>query len=72
MNSSGLSEGVMIHKFIKSTMLTQFPVASFTEEVNPRLAKRTLVFNGRFANSRLNSLVKEAIGVYMWHKAYIN
>ena len=26
------------------------PVASFTKEVNPRLAKRPLVFNGRLAN----------------------
>ena len=36
------------------------PVASFTKEVNPRLAKRPLVFNGRLANRRLTSLVKEA------------
>ena len=31
------------------------PVASFTEEVNLRLAKRLLVFNGRLANRRLTS-----------------
>ena len=35
-------------------------VASFTQEVNPRLAKRPLVFNGRLANRGLTSLVKEA------------
>ena len=38
------------------------PVASFTEEVNPRLAKSPLVFNGRLANRGLTSLVKEATG----------
>ena len=33
-------------------------VASFTKEVNPRLAKRPLIFNGRLANRRrLTSLV---------------
>ena len=36
------------------------PVASFTKEINPRLAKRPLVFNGRLANRALTSLVKEA------------
>ena len=35
-------------------------VASFTKEVNPRLAKRPLVFNGRLANRGLPSLVNEA------------
>ena len=38
------------------------PVASFTEEVNPRLAKCPLVFNGRLANRRLTSFVNEATG----------
>ena len=33
---------------------------SFTKEVNPRLAKRPLVANGRLANLVLTSLVKEA------------
>ena len=33
------------------------PVASFTKEVNPRLAKRPLVFNGRLANRGLTFLV---------------
>ena len=41
----------------------QMPVASFTKEVNPRLAKRPLVFNGRLANRGLTSLVKEATGL---------
>ena len=36
------------------------PVASFTKEVNPRLAKRPLKTNGRLANLGLTSLVKEA------------
>ena len=35
-------------------------MASFTKEVNPRLAKRPLVFNGRLANRGLTTLVKEA------------
>ena len=34
--------------------------ASFIKEVNPRLAKRPLVFNGRLANHGLTSLEKEA------------
>ena len=41
-------------------------MASFTKEVNPQLAKRPLVFNGRLANSGLSSLVKEATYVYFW------
>ena len=41
-------------------------VASFTKEVNPRLAKRPLKTNGRFANLKLTSLVKEATGVQQW------
>ena len=40
-----------------------YPVASFTEEVNPRLAKHPLVFNGHLANCGLTSLVKEATGL---------
>ena len=41
-------------------------VASFTKEVNPRLAKRPLKTNGRLANRGLTSLVKEATaGVYI-------
>ena len=35
-------------------------VASFTKEINPRLAKRPLKINGRLANRGLTSLVKEA------------
>ena len=38
------------------------PVASFTKEVDPRLAKRSLETNGRLANRELISLVKEATG----------
>ena len=38
------------------------PVASFTKEINPRLAKRPLKTNGLLANCRLTSLVKEATG----------
>ena len=41
----------------------QIPVASFTKEVNWRLAKRPLKTNGRLANHQLTSLVKEATGV---------
>ena len=39
-------------------------VASFTKEVHPWLAKRPLVYNGRLANRRLISFVKEATGRY--------
>ena len=42
---------------------SNLPVASFTKEVNPRLAKRPLKTNGRLANLELTSLVKEATGV---------
>ena len=35
-------------------------VAFFTKEVNPRLAKRPLVFNGRLVNRGLTFLIKEA------------
>ena len=41
-------------------MITNIPVASFTKEINPRLAKRPMIFNGRLANRGLTSLVKEA------------
>ena len=43
------------------------PVASFTKEVNPRLAKCPLKTNGRLANRGLTSLVKEATGVITGH-----
>ena len=39
-------------------------VASFTKEVNQRLANCPLKTNGRLANHGLTSLVKEATGVY--------
>ena len=38
-------------------------MAFFSREVNLRLAKRPLVFNGSLANRGLISLVKEATGV---------
>ena len=43
-------------------MLVKGPltVASFTKEVNRRLAKRPLKTKGRLPNRRLTSLVKEA------------
>ena len=46
-------------------LVHQLPVASFTKEVNSRLVKRPLVFNGRLANRGLTSLVKKATGVYL-------
>ena len=36
------------------------PVASFTKEVNSRLAKHPLIFNGHLANGKLTSLVNKA------------
>ena len=41
-------------------IFTGAPVASFTKEVNLRLAKHPLKTNGRLANRGLTSLVKEA------------
>ena len=38
-------------------------MASFTKEVNWRLAKRPLKINGRLANRQLTSLVEESTGV---------
>ena len=40
-------------------------VASFTKEVNPRLAKCLLEPNGRLPDLELTSLVKEATGAYL-------
>ena len=48
---------VNLSSLAKPTTVT---VASFTKEVNRRLAKRPLIFNGRLANPGLTSLVKEA------------
>ena len=54
----------------------EIPVASFTKEVNPRLAKSPLKTNGRLADPELTSvlLVKEAIGVRTspWCDKYIS
>ena len=41
-------------------MSPQLTVASFTKEVNPRLAKRPLETNGHLVNRGITSLVKEA------------
>ena len=41
-------------------------VASFTKEVNPRLAKRPLNISGHLANLELTSFVKEATGLHMF------
>ena len=46
------------------------PVVSFTKEVNPRLAKRPLIFNGRLDNRGLTSLVKEATGMLMQSRGF--
>ena len=46
-------------------------MASFTKEVNSRLAKRPLVFNGRLANRGLTSLVKEATGREQFIQVYV-
>ena len=46
-------------------------MASFTKEVNPWLAKRPLIFNGRLANGVLTSVVKEATRV-AFAKDYLN
>ena len=43
-------------------------VASFTKKVNQGLAKRPLQTNGRLANHRLTSLVKEATAVKKYNK----
>ena len=43
-------------------LLILLSVASFTKEVNPRLAKRPLKINGCQANLKLTSFVKQATG----------
>ena len=43
---------------LRSVQRTPSLVAYFTQEVNPRLAKCPLVYNGRLANRWLTSLVK--------------
>ena len=45
------------------------PVASFTKDVNPRLANGPLESNGPLANRGLTSLVKEATGVRVYKNA---
>ena len=46
---------------MKSWILQQTPLSSFTKEVSPRLAKRPLKTNGRLANLVLTSLVKSPL-----------
>ena len=45
-------------------LICEPPVASFSKENNPRLAKRPVKTNGRLANRGLTSLVKEAAEVW--------
>ena len=45
---------------VKLVINLQWLLLLTCKEVNPRLAKRLLVFNGRLANCGLTSLVKEA------------
>ena len=48
---------------ITTATATKTALASFTTEVNPRLAKHPVKINGRLANLELTSLVNEATGV---------
>ena len=47
-----------MHEFWLRFHWSLFPVASFTKEVDQRLAKRPLVFNGRLPNGELTSLIE--------------
>ena len=47
----------VINNEILNTLRLERNVASFTKEVNPRLAKRPLKTNGRLANRGLTALV---------------
>ena len=47
-------------------------MASFTKEVNPRLAKRPLKTNGRLANRELTSLAKAATEIQALNPLGIN
>ena len=53
---------LLINNISNLLLFIYTPVASLTKEVNPRLAKRPLIFNGRLVNRGLTSLVKGAIG----------
>ena len=44
---------------------TQLLVVSFTKEVDPQLAKRPMIVNGRLANRGLSSVIKEATGIHL-------
>ena len=45
---------------VRALLPTLAPSGLFTKKDNPQLTKHRMVFNGRLANRRLNSLVKEA------------
>ena len=53
----------MVDKMATDRVQILLPVASFTKEVNPRLAKRPLKTNRRLAYRGLTLSVKEATGV---------
>ena len=47
------------------------PMASFTKEINLRLAKRPLETNGRLANGGISSLIKDATGHNEFNGPYV-
>ena len=55
-------EPFQAYMYLDKVPYLYMPVAYFTKEVNPRLAKRPLVLNGRLAYRGLTALVKEATG----------
>ena len=58
----GAINSVDNNQYLWPTVHSLIPVASFTSEINPRLAKRPLKTSGRLANRELTFLVKEATG----------
>ena len=52
------------HKYSRTSSIA---VASLNMEVNSRLAKHTLLFNGCLAKQGLTSLVKEATGINVFY-----
>ena len=65
MKSTGQFHICLVYIEQYGSCLLKIPVASFTKEVNQRLAKRPLINNGRLANHRLTSLVKESTYVLL-------
>ena len=53
-----VTHGCVLSTEVTDGLVLNHSVASFTKEVNPRLAKRPLIFNGRLANRQLNFLSK--------------